>query len=225
MAKAKKSKLNKYTSKPYSKYSTQKRHPKVSSQQATKTTKHPKPLPPTIPFSPTDRILLVGEGDFSFSHSLLAAHNCSSLIATCYDNASVVTSKYTHATPYIRPLEAEEGCKVIYGVDATKLGRSGAPNGGGKEVKKGGFDKVVFNFPHVGGLTKDVNRQVRANQGEEHLSHSKRQQADDDIQSFLWASSILWSHCWHPRGPSLLQFSKASRTICGISEILHVMSG
>ena len=27
-----------------------------------------------------------------------------------------------------------------------------------------GFDRVIFNFPHTGGLTKDVNRQVRANQ-------------------------------------------------------------
>jgi len=82
----------------------------------------------------------------------------------------VITSKYTQAALHIRPLEAEEGCKVIYGVDATKLGRSGAPDGGGKEVKKGNFDRIVFNFPHVGGLTKDVNRQVRHNQGEEHVS-------------------------------------------------------
>jgi len=48
---------------------------------------------------------------------------------------------------------------VLYGIDATKLDK------GGKEVRRGGFDRVVFNFPHVGGLTKDVNRQVRYNQG------------------------------------------------------------
>ena len=55
-----------------------------------------------------------------------------------------------------------------YGVDATKLGKPGVADGGGggKEVKRGGFDRVVFNFPHVGGLTKDVNRQVRHNQGQ-----------------------------------------------------------
>ena len=52
--------------------------------------------------------------------------------------------------------------KIIYDVDATKLGKA---DGGGKEIRKGGFDKIVFNFPHVGGLTKDVNRQVRHNQG------------------------------------------------------------
>lgn len=70
----------------------------------------------------------------------------------------MVTSKYSQATSHIRPLEAEEGCKVIYGVDATKLGKSGTSDGSGKEVKKAGFDRIVFNFPHVGGITKDVNR-------------------------------------------------------------------
>ena len=46
-------------------------------------------------------------------------------------------------------------------MDATKLGR---PGGGGKAIRKGDWDRIVFNFPHVGGLTKDVNRQVRHNQ-------------------------------------------------------------
>ena len=60
-----------------------------------------------------------------------------------------------------------ETCKVEYGVDATKLGR---PGGGGKDIRKGGWDRIVFNFPHIGGLTKDVNRQVRANQGQDALA-------------------------------------------------------
>ena len=30
--------------------------------------------------------------------------------------------------------------------------------------RKAPYNKIVFNFPHVGGLSKDVNRQVRANQ-------------------------------------------------------------
>jgi len=157
MGKVKKSKSSRQTLKPYAKPS--KNYPPQSkSTKATKPLKSPKPVPPTIPFSSTDRILLVGEGDFSFAHSLLTTHKCSSVIATSFDKASVVISKYSQATSHIRPLEAEEGCKVIYGVDATKLGKSGTSDGGGKEVKKGGFDRVVFNFPHVGGITKDVNR-------------------------------------------------------------------
>jgi 25S rRNA (uracil2634-N3)-methyltransferase len=84
--------------------------------------------------------------------------------------------------------------KVLFSVDARKLGASG---GGGKVVKKGilrgsgsttttssapgrgtaaaekerkegpgggPWDVICFNFPHVGGLSTDVNRQVRANQ-------------------------------------------------------------
>lgn len=83
------------------------------------------------------------------------------MIATCLDTRSVLLKKYPQAEAHIDALLAaaddKEEVKVLYGVDATKLG--------GKEVKKGGFDRIVFNFPHVGGLTKDVNRQVRYNQG------------------------------------------------------------
>ena len=164
MGKAKKPKIKASSSKPYTKLSTtnDKSHSSVR-----KPTNGAKPPPPTIPFSSTDRILLIGEGDFSFSSSLLSAHGCANLVATSYDKNSELRNKYPQAASNIAALEAEQNCTVKYGVDATKLGKSGVAEGGGggKEVKKGGFDRVVFNFPHVGGLTKDVNRQVRHNQG------------------------------------------------------------
>ena len=163
MGKAKRPKV-KAASKPYSKTSIATANPQSSSRKPT--TNGAKPPPAPIPFRPTDRILLVGEGDFSFSRSLLSAHGCTDLIATSYDKVSNLRSKYPQAASNIAALEAES-CLVRYGVDATKLGKAGVPDGGGggKEVKQGGFDRVVFNFPHVGGLTKDVNRQVRHNQG------------------------------------------------------------
>jgi 25S rRNA (uracil2634-N3)-methyltransferase len=41
----------------------------------------------------------------------------------------------------------------------------GSPHGGGgNAIRSTAWDRIVFNFPHTGGLTKDVNRQVRANQ-------------------------------------------------------------
>ena len=164
--------MGKAKKRPKVKASSRKPYPKASAattkcpSSVRKPTDDAKPPLPPVPFSPTDRILLVGEGDFSFSRALLSAHGCAHMVATGYDSLPTLRSKYPQAASNTAALEAEESCIVRYGVDATKLGRPGVAEGagGGKSVKKGGFDRAVFNFPHVGGLTKDVNRQVRHNQ-------------------------------------------------------------
>lgn len=77
------------------------------------------------------------------------------------------------------------GPDVLFSVDARKLGsavgggkviRNGFPRrypqraawekekGNPKRPSSGPWDVICFNFPHVGGLSTDVNRQVRANQ-------------------------------------------------------------
>lgn len=79
--------------------------------------------------------------------------------------------------------DKERTRRVLYSIDARKLGTGVV--GGGKDIRKGipasrrtntssksqgdendngPWDIISFNFPHVGGLSTDVNRQVRGNQ-------------------------------------------------------------
>ncbi|KAK4050400.1 hypothetical protein OIV83_003470 [Microbotryomycetes sp. JL201] len=114
------------------------------------------------PFALGERILLVGEGNFSFAHSLLlqkpAIVSPHLLYATAYDSLTEAQQKYPDVLEHVRALK-EAGATVLFGVDATKLEKI-------KEIKehKGKLDRIVFNFPHVGQGITDQDRNVRANQ-------------------------------------------------------------
>ena len=144
-----------------------------------------------IAFNAQDNVLLVGEGDFSFARSLIEHHNITSVTATCYDSHRDLIQKHPSAAKTVSELSdqafegfspepndstsavdkdlngklddpdaAKPSCRVLYGIDATKLSTTHRKAVG----RSASFSKIVFNFPHVGGLSTDVNRQVRANQ-------------------------------------------------------------
>ncbi|KAJ9603788.1 hypothetical protein H2200_011974 [Cladophialophora chaetospira] len=150
-----------------------------------------------VPFIRNDNVLLVGEGDFSFSLALKQHHKVGQILATCYDSKEELKTKYPESREAVlrlarartdddseddqiewkgfspSPHEAlvaaqdsdaeraeDPAVTVLYEIDATKLSsvhrkalRASTP-----------FTKIVFNFPHVGGRSTDVNRQVRYNQ-------------------------------------------------------------
>jgi len=80
------------------------------------------------------------------------------VIATVYESREELKEKYPYVQENITVIE-EGGGVFRYGVDVTRM----KPWTEGKNGP-GLMDRVFFNFPHVGGKTKDVNRQVRYNQ-------------------------------------------------------------
>lgn len=124
---------------------------------------------PTIPFDKTDTILLLGEANFSFAHSLLLPPHdlvgCM-ICATSYDSEQVCYEKYTDARELVATLRSK-GVKVLFNVDAGDLPKEITGNRGkGKRKKRlyemgdfaegdeeggsGRWSRVIFNFPHAG---------------------------------------------------------------------------
>lgn len=114
------------------------------------------PKRPTIPFRPTDTILLIGEGNFSFSRALVDMDLAqvyadttepthvipSNITATSYDSEAECYEKYADAKEIVNQLR-ERGVEVVFGVDATKLSA--------KQLgKRRLYDRVIWNFPHAG---------------------------------------------------------------------------
>jgi hypothetical protein len=105
-----------------------------------------KPRQLTYPFDKTDTILLVGEGDFTFTLSLLSAphsHPSHLVLATSYDSQQDCYSKYPNAQAVVEKI-IELGGRVEWKVDAGGLERCKAVG------KSRSWSRIVFNFPHAG---------------------------------------------------------------------------
>ncbi|KAH7886226.1 hypothetical protein F5I97DRAFT_1809615 [Phlebopus sp. FC_14] len=118
---------------------------------------------PTVPFKPTDKILLIGEGNFSFTRALLIEPPSAlehlppaNVTATSYDSEEQCYAKYPGAQEIIQVIKGR-GAEVIFGVDATKLQKH--------TVLKGRrWDRIVWNFPHAGKGITDQSRNILSNQ-------------------------------------------------------------
>ncbi|KZV36225.1 hypothetical protein F511_14243 [Dorcoceras hygrometricum] len=131
-------------------------------------------------YSSRHRILLVGEGDFSFSSSLAEAFGCASrMIATSLDSKGIISftwllyisvtssivifrlftheryaaflkKNYANAPWNIRELK-RRGCMVMHGIDATTIAAD-------QLLGHMTFDRIIYNFPFAGffkGLSRD----------------------------------------------------------------------
>ena len=68
-----------------------------------------------------ERILVIGDGNFSFSSSLvdLFGGDASKIVATCYDCEETLHRKYSDAAQYIEKIR-DSGGSILFNVDGTK---------------------------------------------------------------------------------------------------------
>ncbi|KAL7084056.1 hypothetical protein ACP275_14G201600 [Erythranthe tilingii] len=102
-------------------------------------------------YSSRHRILVVGDGDFSFSTSLAVAFgSASNMIATSLNSISFLNENYANAASNIEELTSR-GCVVMHGIDATKMANHPL-------IGHLNFDRVIFNFPFAG-FFKNLSRE------------------------------------------------------------------
>ncbi|KAF7140717.1 hypothetical protein RHSIM_Rhsim06G0233600 [Rhododendron simsii] len=128
------------------------------------------------------QILLVGEGDFSFSLSLARSFgSASNILASSLDSYDVLIKKYKQAKSNLENLGLL-GASLLHRVDATTMKLH-------TDLKMRKFDRIIFNFPHAGfhgkednihlikmhrrvvhGFFRNASGMLRAN-GEIHVNH------------------------------------------------------
>lgn len=89
-----------------------------------------------------DMILLVGEGNLSFSCGLLQKLGSKAyIVATVHDSQKVMRTKYPDARNNLKRLTTA-GMQVRFGIDCKELHRH--------DDFRDAFTKIIFNFPHSG---------------------------------------------------------------------------
>ncbi|KAA3467249.1 heavy metal-associated isoprenylated plant protein 41-like [Gossypium australe] len=151
-------------------------------------------------YSSNHQILLVGEGDFSFSLSLANAFaSAYNICASSLDSYDILMKKYKNAISNLENLEKLGAC-LLHEVDATKMKHH-------TDLANRRFDRIIFNFPHAGfhgkednphmirmhrnlvqGFFRSARGMLRAN-GEIHVNHKT------NTPFSLWNLKKLASGC------------------------------
>ncbi|CAM0951908.1 unnamed protein product [Alopecurus aequalis] len=154
-------------------------------------------------YSSAQSILVVGDGDLSFSLSLATAFGSGeNLVATSLDSYGALTKKYGKAEMNITELK-RLGATVLHDVDAKTMKLHSC-------LKMRRFDRIVYNFPHAGFKGKEdhlhvINahkqllhgffanaRHLLRPYGETHVSHKTGLPYDTwDIEQLANDSSLI----------------------------------
>ncbi|KAJ7982721.1 DUF2431 domain-containing protein [Quillaja saponaria] len=101
-------------------------------------------------YSSTQKILLVGEGDFSFSACLaIAFGTAANMVATSLDSRDSLRLKYSNVMANLNLLRMF-GCTIVHEVDAHTMSHHPLLH-----MKR--FDRIIFNFPHAGFQNKEID--------------------------------------------------------------------
>ncbi|XP_059284158.1 heavy metal-associated isoprenylated plant protein 41-like [Lycium ferocissimum] len=155
-------------------------------------------------YSSYHQILLVGEGDFSFS--LCLAHsfgNASNIFASSLRSYDDVIKMYKNGESNLEKLKSLGG-SILHGVNATKMQHH-------PDLSNQKFDRIIFNFPHAGFHGSEDNK---------HLIQMHR----NLVRSFLWSAKKMLSvggqiHVAHKTTPTynrwdLVGLGKENSLIC-----------
>ncbi|CAA7055539.1 unnamed protein product [Microthlaspi erraticum] len=120
-------------------------------------------------YSNKQNLLLVGEGDFSFSLSLAKAFGSdTSITATSLDTRDELGRQYNNGKANVEELE-KLGCTVVKGVNVHSMTL---------DDRLGRYDIIVFNYPHAGkhkdlvrGFMENAREMVQEEGGEIHVTH------------------------------------------------------
>lgn len=154
-------------------------------------------------YSSAQSILIVGDGDFSFSLALATAFGSGeNIVATSLDSYGALTSKYGKAESNVTELK-RLGATVLHGVDAKTMKLH-------PHLEMRQFDRIVFNFPHAGFTGREDHlhviiahkelvhgffanaRHLLRPYGETHISHKTGFPYDAwDIAQLAYESSLI----------------------------------